>query len=677
MGANTPARHSRGAPRPVGTGSPSSLQALFAEGLDRHQKGQLQDAERLYRRVLTGAPRHADCLHLLGLVLHQTGRLERAAEALGKAIAVDGKPSYHLSLGNVLSTQGRLGEAAICYRQVLALSPGDQDARNNLGNMSLALGHLDEAIGCYREVAQINADYPGLQANLAEALRRAGRFEEAIAYFRRALGVEAGSPVLWNRLGNAYAELGRPNEAAGCYRHALELDPSFVDAHNNLGNALGALGRWDEAIASFREALELKPDFADALSNLGNALKVRGDPDEAIACYRRAIALKPDYVEAHYNLANILRDQGQPDAAVECFTKAIALRPDFVDVYVNLGGLLADQKMLDPAIACYDRAVVLAPQLADGHFNRAIALLAKGDLAAGWREYEWRWQMPEMAAVCPRYDQPRWHGEPAAGRTILIHAEQGFGDTLQFCRYAPLVAARGLRVIMSVPTALVRLLHSLPGVDQVIAEGTEPPAFDLHCPMLSLPLALQTTLPTIPCSVPYLRADPGQAAIWGQRLAALPGERRRRVGLVWAGSARNHAPALAAVDRRRSLSPEQLAPLFGMPGLQMFSLQKFGPAAPQAYKLIDVMAEMEDFADTAALIENLDLIISVDTAVAHLAAALGRPVWLLDRFDSCWRWLTDRRDSPWYPTLKLYRQPRPGDWDAVIGELVRDLRHSN
>ncbi|HEX2943257.1 MAG TPA: tetratricopeptide repeat protein [Rhodopila sp.] len=664
-------------PRHAGsTARPPSLQALLADGLARHQRGQMQDAERLYRRVLAVAPRHANCLHLLGLLLQQTGRLEHAAEALDKAIAAEEQPSYHLSLGNLRAAQGRPEEAAACYRKVLALSPGDVDARNSLGNMYLAQGYLDEAIACYREAERTKPDYPGLQANLGEALRRAGRLEEAVPRFRRALGTDAASTALWNRLGNTYTALGRHDEAVCCYRRALECDSACVDAHNNLGNVLGALGRWDEAIASFRSALALRADFPDALSNLGNALKARGEMDAAVACYRRAIALKPDYVEAHYNLGNALREQGQPDDAVACFAKAINLRPDFVDVYVNLGGLLADQKMLDAAIACYDRAIALAPHLVDGHFNRAIALLAKGDLLAGWEEYEWRWQMPEMAAASPRYTQPRWRGEAASGRTILIHAEQGFGDTLQFCRYAPLVAARGLQVVMSVPKPLVRLLRNLSGVNQVIAEDHEPPPFDLHCPMLSLPLALQTTLPTIPIHIPYLHADRAQAAVWQDRLAA-QGDGQRRVGLVWAGSARNHSPTLAAVDGRRSLPPEKLASLLELPGLQFFSLQKFGPPAPPVYALTDFMSEMEDFADTAALIANLDLVISVDTAVAHLAAALGKPVWLLDRFDSCWRWLTNRRDSPWYPTIRLYRQPSPGDWDAVVDEIARDLRKLN
>jgi hypothetical protein len=270
------------------------------------------------------------------------------------------------------------------------------------------------------------------------------------------------------------------------------------------------------------------------------------------------------------------------------------------------------------------------------------------------------------------FAEPLWLGQAApAGTRLLLHAEQGLGDTIQFCRYATLAASRGLRVTLQVPRPLVRLLRTLDGVDQVIAEDEALPAFDLHCPLLSLPLALGTTLATVPAAPAYLRADAALAEGWRDRLAAFP---PIRVGLVWAGKPRHDVlSSLVAIERRRSLAAERLAPLLVVPGVRFFSLQSGGPAAPAAFSLTDFMPEMTDFADTAALIANLDLVISVDTAAAHLAAALGKPVWLLDRFDSCWRWLTGRRDSPWYPSLRLYHQPAAGDWDSVLAEVVADL----
>jgi hypothetical protein len=357
---------------------------------------------------------------------------------------------------------------------------------------------------------------------------------------------------------------------------------------------------------------------------------------------------------------------------VSHYRNALALRPDYADAWLNLGVALKDLMRLPEAIACYRQAIALEPANAEAHSNLGIALLAAGELPEGWREHEWRWKTPHLIAARRDFGVPLWRGEPAEGRTLLIHAEQGFGDTLQFCRYASMASARGMRVIMEAQPPLVRLLRTLTGVDVVLARGDPLPAFDLHCPMLSLPLAFGTSLETIQSSGRYLHADPARVAEWRDRLAAVDAA-STRVGLVWAGNPRRHSRGLTAVDRRRSISPERLAPLLRLPGLRFFSLQKDGPRPAGHIAALDFMTEMEDFADTAALIMNLDLVISVDTAVAHLTGALGKPVWLMDRFDTCWRWLTGRSDSPWYPNLRLFRQPRPGDWDTVLDAIAREL----
>jgi len=304
-----------------------------------------------------------------------------------------------------------------------------------------------------------------------------------------------------------------------------------------------------------------------------------------------------------------------------------------------------------------------------------MALLARGDYPAGWHEHEWRWQTPRLQGSLPTSPKPLWRGEPAAGKTLLVLCEQGLGDTLQFCRYAPLAAAAGLRVIVATQAPLVRLLKTLPGVDQLISLGDRIPAFDLFCPMMSLPLALDTTLETVPANMPYLRADPQLQAHWQTRLGVRP-DKVKRVGLIWAGNPRRDSQnkLLWLTDQRRSIDPIHLAPLFDLPNLEFYSLQKDGTPPPPEFKLIDFMPEMQDFADTAALIANLDLVISVDTSSAHLAGALNKPIWLLDRFDPCWRWLTGRVDSPWYPALHIYRQNNPGDWRGVISDVSRDLK---
>jgi Flp pilus assembly protein TadD len=432
-------------------------------------------------------------------------------------------------------------------------------------------------------------------------------------------------------------------------------------------------GRLDEAERLLGQVLSVNPRHADALHLLGVIAYQTKRNDLAVDLISKAIAINPREASSHSNLGNLLLGQGRLDEAVASYHKALDLKPNFSEALNNLGNALRAQKRLDEAITSYRKALDLRPSDPEAHYNLAMALLAHGDMATGWEEYEWRWKTPQLINTRRDFAQPQWHGEAAEGRTLLIHAEQGFGDTLQFCRYAPLAAARGLRVILEVPKPLAQLLRSLSGVERIVVHGETPPLFDLHCPMLSMPLALDTTLATIPSDIPYLHADEAQVAAWRARLAALESQ-GPRIGLVWAGNPRSQLLSAAALSRWRSIVPDRLAPLFELPGLSFFSLQKDDPAPRGQFPLIDVMDEIEDFADTAALIANLDLVISIDTSVAHLAAALGKRVWLLNCFDPCWRWLVGRRDSPWYSGLRLYRQPQPGDWDAVIAEVAHDLR---
>jgi tetratricopeptide (TPR) repeat protein len=521
----------------------------------------------------------------------------------------------------------------------------------------------------------VPVDATALQVVFANAIHhhQSGRLNEAELLYRRVLAASPGHDGTIHLLGMVACQTGRHALAVALISKAISINANIAKYHCNLGNALWHQGRLSEAAACCRDALHLLPDLPEAHNNLGLVLRDQGRSDAAIECYREALRLNPDFPEAHNNLGVMLRDQGQLDEALVCQHRALELRPEFPEAHNNLGNVLRDQGWLDGAVASYRTALDLAPDLPDGHFNLALALLSRGDMAAGWREHEWRWKTPQMIGDRRDFSQPRWRGEAAEGRTLLIHAEQGYGDTLQFCRYARLAAANGLRVIMEVQKPLVRLLNGVPGVDLVVATGEQLPEFNLHCPMLSMPLAFGTTVATIPGAADYLSADEAISATWRARLAAMP-NRGRRIGLVWAGDSRSYSPSLAAQDRRRSLAPDQLTPLFEVSGLHFFSLQKIGAKPPDDLPLTDFMDEMTDFADTAALVANLDLVISVDTAVAHLAAALGKPVWLLDRFDSCWRWLTGRRDSPWYPTLRIYRQPHAGDWDSVLAEVVRDLR---
>jgi Flp pilus assembly protein TadD len=504
-------------------------------------------------------------------------------------------------------------------------------------------------------------------------LHQAGDLTAAEPLYRESLAADPNHAQCLYFLGLIEHETGRDAEALATLSRAIAVTPHIAVFHVGLGNVLVALERLAEAAASFQAAIALNPELADAHNLLGTVFWRLRQADQAAACFRRVLHLRPDYPEAHNNLGIALMEQGRLEQAEASFRRGIALRPTDATAINNLGTLLVERQCLEQAIACYRHAIELVPGYAAAHVNLAMASLAKGDMALGWRLFERRWEIPPLISGRRTFAQPQWQGEARPGETLLIHVEQGFGDTIQFCRYATLAAERGLRVILQVQKPLVRLLRSLPGAALVIGDGDPLPHFDVHCPTMSLPLACGTTVATIPARPRYLHADPAASRHWADRLA--DGPPGPRIGLVWAGMARPGAPLMEAVNRRRSMAPERLAPLLAIPGLHFVSLQKDRPKSD--LPLTDFMDEMTDFADTAALIDNLDLVISVDSAVLHLAGALGKPVWMLNRYDSCWRWLTGRRDSPWYPTLRIYRQPEPNNWDKVIAHVAYDLKEKS
>jgi Flp pilus assembly protein TadD len=462
--------------------------------------------------------------------------------------------------------------------------------------------------------------------------------KEAEPFYRAALAVDPDFKEAWMNLGLVMFALGRTEEAQAYQREALRLDPESPDAQNNLGMIHYSLGRIAEAENCFRGALRIAPAQANATLNLGSVRQLAGAVEDAEVLFRRALALGADPVRANSNLALALMEQARPDQAEQCCHQALAINPASPEARANL----------------------------------ALALLTMGRLEEGWREYESRWQVEAMSTPPPALPQPRWIGQTLRGETVLLYAEQGFGDTLQFCRYIPMVAAAGGRVVLLVPKALQRLMTTLDGVAEVLSEDDDValPPFDYHCPLLSLPFAFGTTMQTIPGPRSYLRAD---SAAWRDFLAELPG---LKVGLVWAGKSRTAQPHAAAIDKRRSMRLTDMAPLLSLPGCSFVSLQLGPPAMqmqalPEEVVLHDVSGRMADWADTADLIMGLDLVITVDTAVAHLAGALGRPVWMLNRFDSCWRWFIGRDDTPWYPSMRQFRQTSRGEWGGVI-DRVRD-----
>ena len=422
------------------------------------------------------------------------------------------------------------------------------------------------------------------------------------------------------------------------------LRPEYAEAHSNRGNALHELKRFGEALASYDRALALRPDFSEAHSNRGNALQELRRFEEAVASYDRALALRGDLAEAHSNRGNALKELARFDEALASYEAALAVRPDF----------------------------------ADAHFNEAMCRLLIGDLYRGWEKSEWRWETEQIRNGKRDLSQPLWLGsEEIAGKTILLHAEQGLGDTIQFGRYAPLVAARGARVILEVQRPLHGLMSTLSSTVHVASSGDPLPDFDFHCPLLSLPLAFATRLDTIPSATRYLSARDEQTRAWRERLGR---HDKPRIGLAWAGNPRKELPGANRIDGQRSIALDRLAPLFEVTACEFFSLQKGGEAVRQLrdsalrHQVTDLTDDLHDFSDTAALIENLDLVISVDTSVAHLAGALGKPFWLLNRYNTCWRWLLDREDSPWYPTARLFRQDTTREWEPVIRRVAVALQ---
>ncbi len=517
-----------------------------------------------------------------------------------------------------------------------------------MGVIAARSNDLSKAAELIGEAILADPTNPAALSDRGVALKALRQFEGALADFDQAITVQPDYAPAYNNRGNLLRELRQWDAALASYDRAVEIDPRYSDAHNNRGVLLTDLNRWEAAVASFDEAIAANPAHADALCNRGVALERLDRPDAALASYDRALRLDPAHVLALANRGNVLRQL----------------------------------QLVNSALSSCNRAIALSPNLAAAHQNKAMALLSLGELETGWAELEWRWKNENNALFAERrgFRQPLWLGEAApSGRTLLLHSEQGMGDTLQFCRYAPMAARSGAEVVLEVPQPLVSLMSTLEGVSRVVARGAPLPDFDLHCPLMSLPLAFKTTLGSIPANVPYLHADAHKSRLWEERLGARTG---LRVGLVWSGGFRPNQPEIWAVDNRRNIPLAMLAPL-RHPAVEFYTLQKGEPAESELAKLrsnrwdgpplIDFTDRLHDFADTAALIEQLDLVISVDTSTAHLAGALGKPVWILNRFDTCWRWLLDRPDSPWYPTARIYRQESAGNWASVVRQVAADL----
>jgi tetratricopeptide (TPR) repeat protein len=533
-----------------------------------------------------------------------------------------------------LHAQGRLREAEKLYARVLKAAPDTFDALHLLGTIKAQAGQMGEALRLISAALKINPRASEALVNLANVMHALKRDGDALDCLDKALEIKPDNLQALQNRGSALLTLNRPQEALACFEQVTQREPRNGEALLNRGVAKATLGRHAEALSDFDAALTLMPGHPNVLYNRGNALLVLDRLTEAIAAFDGALAAVPKHAAAWNNRSRALQSLNRHAEAVASFGKAIELQKDY----------------------------------ADAHFNRALSLLTLGDLTHGFEQYEWRWMRSGMTDLRRSYGRPLWLGEfPIANKTILLHAEQGLGDTIQFARYAPLLARTGARVVLEVQPELKALLSGLDGIASCHARGDQLPTFDVHCPLGSLPLACKSEPATIPADIPYLHADEQRIAKWRPVIEALPG---KRVALAWAGQA-SHAN-----DRNRSIELKTLDPLLALDSVSFVSIQhepRENDAAQLARhaKVTHLGNKLADMADTAAVIALMDLVIAVDTSVVHLAGAMGRPVWVMLPFTPDWRWTLTGENSPWYPQTRLFRQPAIGDWPSVV-TTVRD-----
>ena len=618
----------------------SLMKPSLEKAISLHQQGKLLQAEAIYRKLLEADPRNPDAFHLLGVIANQTGHLQGAIDLIGRAIEINPyQASYYSNLGNVLKKLQRFNDAVECYDKAISLYPDYADAYYNRGNALKELKQLEASVASYDKAIALKSD-------------------NAEAYCNR---------------GIAFKELQRLDDAIASYDKAIALNPDYAEAYSNRGIALQRLNQLNAALASYNKAISLQPDFAEAYSNRGIALKELNDLDAAVASYDKAIELKPDYAEAYSNRGNALKDLNQLEDSVVSYDKAIALSPSLAEAYSNRGNALKDLKQLDAALLSYEKAIALNPDYAEAYWNKSLLLLLTGQLIPGFNLYEWRWKSDEIHKLKRNFSQPLWLGEePLIGKTILLHSEQGLGDSIQFCRYVKMVSDLGANVFFEVQKSLLPLLkRNFSQLATLISKDDALPEFDVHCPVMSLPLAFNTNLNSIPYPNSYLEAEADRVASWKFRLNS----GTFKIGISWQGSKGTKA------DVGRSFDLILFEKIAMLPNVQLISLQKgFGSEqlknTPQNMKVIDLGSELDAdgaFLDSSALMMSLDLVITSDTALAHLAGALGIKTWVVLKYVPEWRWLLDRQDSPWYSSITLYRQQKLGEWQPVFDQMLIDI----
>lgn len=654
------------------------------------EAGRFAQARDAFRAALQANPDQALAINNLGLTLIKTNELDAAAEAFRRATELnpDWADAYN-NLGYVLRLLNKQDEARTCFERALLLDSSLVNTHFNLGEIALAQADAHFAEQCYRNAIALNPDMAEAHLRLAAVLAAHGRSTEAQEHLSHALEIVPGNVDALALSASLHSAHGNFAQALSAYREITAAVDDNVDAL--IGIVMNALklaeisapalrpALLDEAIAICRGLLARFPNHFQACYFLGVALGARGKFDEADDQFRAVLVIDPRCANAHHNLGVSMESRGRKGSIVEkeaCFARAlehysatIAIEPDHIDALMGMGSVYGEQLRIDEARAAYEKIVQIDPEYAPGRMSLGMLKLLIGEFATGWQDMEYRWQLgAEWVRI--KSDRPHWRNDASLeGKTIILYHEQGLGDSLQFVRYAKLVAEAGATVVAMVPPSLRLLFESCPGVNRVISIHDDLPAHDYVCSFMGLAEAFGTRLDTIPSGIPYLCAKPERLVHWREKFGT---EKGLRVGLVWAGDPRKHAPNSSLIDGMRSMHFDQLRPLLNLPGVIFYSVQVGADAAAQltdAPQVIDFTGELSDFQETAALAANLDLAICVDTSSAHLIGAIGKPVWLLNRFNTCWRWMLERNDSPWYPSMRIFRQPRLGDWESVVAEV--------
>lgn len=617
-----------------------NIQAMWEEGLRSHLSGDLRHAKEIYKTILEIEPTHFDSLYLSSTIAVGDQEFSVARDFLIRAL--DSNPKHieaNFNLAAIFEKLGQSENALIRYALLLQISPNHIQALFNSASLSARAGRLQEALENFKRVFE-------LDPNLTEAKKN----YETLAFHLQ------------------------EEEAS----HSHDQD-NFAKLHQS-GLQLVEDNKPREAIILFDKALTIFPDSPEANHNKAMALEKMGDLESALTYYQRAILHRPNSSTTLNNMGNVYRELGSIDKAIDSLESAIAIDPKYAEAFNNLGWTLYGKHQFQEAISCYQQAIELQPNLSAAKFNLGLCQLLTGDLENGWKNYEFRVDQPGFQKNTWVLNKPQWRGEPLENKSIYVYAEQGLGDTLQFCRYIGLLARRGAKVFLEIQHPLKNLLTGLEGVTQFTTADQAANQCDYYCPLMSLPLGFKTQLDNIPNELCYIPRNQNKDEVWAKKLSHFKG---LKVGLVWSGGFRPNQPELWRVNARRNIPFNELKEI-NLDEIHFFSLQKGEVAKddisenPQniwsSGNFYDFTDEIVDFTDTASFIANLDLVISVDTSTAHLAGALGKPVWILNRYDNCWRWMIDRTDSPWYPTARLYRQKNPDNWANIISEVKRDLQ---